>query len=50
MAPLGDLDARIERAERIAMDKAMCEKWTKADGEAFAAPYDERRRRYEQRH
>lgn len=49
MSPLDDLDARIERAERIAMGKAMCGQWTKDDDKALAALYDERRRRYEQR-
>ncbi|WP_448656544.1 hypothetical protein [Microbacterium lacticum] len=49
MGPLDDLDARIERAERSAMGKAMCGQWTKADDEAMAALYDERRRRYDQR-
>lgn len=47
MSPLDDLDARIERAERIALGKAMCGQWTKADDEALAAPYDQRRRRYQ---
>lgn len=46
---LDDLNERIERAERIAVGKAMCGQWTKADDEALAALYDERRRRYEQR-
>lgn len=46
---LDDLDARILRAERIAIGRAMCGQWTKADDEALAALYDERRRLYEQR-
>lgn len=49
MGPLDDLDARIERAERSAMGKATSGQWTKADDEALAALYDERRRRYAQR-
>ncbi|MEP6477918.1 MAG: hypothetical protein ABJB03_00880 [Rhodoglobus sp.] len=45
---LDDLNARIERAERAAMGKAMSGQWTKADDEALAALYDERRRVYEE--
>ena len=41
---LDDLNARIDRAERIAIGKAMCGQWTEADDEALAALYDERRR------
>lgn len=46
---LDDLDARIERAERIAIGKSLVGQWSKSDDEALAALYDERRRRYEQR-
>ncbi len=46
---LDALNARILRAERIAIGESMCGQWTKADDEALAALYDERRRLYEQR-
>lgn len=49
MDRLGDLNARIERAQRVAMGKALCGQWTKADDEALAALYAERRRLYEEK-
>ena len=42
-----DINARIERAERTAIGKSMSGQWTKADDEALAALYDERRRNYQ---
>jgi len=44
---LSDLNERIERAERFAIAKAMCGKWTKADDEELAALYAVRHRIYE---
>lgn len=45
---LDDLNARIERAERFAIVKAMCGKWTKRDDEELSALYAERHRIYEE--
>lgn len=46
MSELAELNARIERAERIAMGKAMCGQWTPEDDQRLAALYDERRSLY----
>lgn len=43
------LNARIESAERIAIGKAMCGQFSKADDQALAALYDERYRLYDER-
>lgn len=49
MSELAELNARIERAEHLAIGKAMCGKWTRADSDALQAMYDERRRVYERK-
>lgn len=45
---LRDLNERIERAERFAIAKAMCGRWTNTDDEELAALYAERHRIYEE--
>lgn len=46
MSDLAELNARIERAERVARGKAMCGQWTTEDDQRLAALYDERRSLY----
>lgn len=45
---LRDLNERIERAERFAIAKAMCGKWTQRDDEELSALYAERHRIHEE--